>query len=151
LRNTIIHELLSYLDEVLTRLEERRSVTLEEYVADWDIQQVIERGLHRSIQACIDIGARIIAQQDFRHAEGYHEIFDILASEGVIPFSFLPRIHEMIGLRNALVHEYRRIEHSEVFRHLQESLPILREFANYVRCFYQRFDSTNKKDRKEIW
>lgn len=141
MRNTVVNELLSHLDEVLTRLEEYRSVTFEEYIENWDMQQIIERGLHRSIQACIDIGARIIAQHGFRHAEGYHEIFDILASESVIPSSFLSQIHEMIGLRNALVHEYRRIEHSEVFRHLQESLSILRKFASHVRCFYQKTKS----------
>ncbi|HIE28635.1 TPA: DUF86 domain-containing protein [Candidatus Poribacteria bacterium] len=73
MRNSVVKELISHLDEVLTRLEERRSV--------------------------------------------------------------LPRIHEMVGLRNALVHEYRRIEHPEVFRHLQESLPILREFASLCSLF----------------
>lgn len=138
MRNSIVNELISHLNEVLTRLEGHRSIELDEYLTDWDKQQIVERGLHRSVQACIDIGARIIAQHDFKHAEGYHKIFDILASQGVLPNSFLPKIHEMVGLRNALVHEYRRIEHSEVFRHLQESLSILRNFANYIHCFYRK-------------
>jgi len=38
-------------------------------------------------------------------------------------------MHEMVGLGNALVHEYRVIRPREVYRNLQERLGTLEEFA----------------------
>jgi uncharacterized protein YutE (UPF0331/DUF86 family) len=127
---------LEHLHDVLSRLEGYRSIDFDQYVANWELQQVIERSLQRAIQACIDIGARIIAQHGFRTARSYHDIFDVLVERGVIPSEMLPFMHEMVGLRNVLVHEYHRVEHSEIYRHLQESLPDLRRFAAHVVEFY---------------
>ena len=98
--NEIVSQLLEHLHEVLSRLESYRPVPFERYVTDWELQQVVERSLQRAIQACLDIGARIIAQHGFRAAQSYRDIFDVLVERGVIPGDLLPFLHELVGLRN---------------------------------------------------
>lgn len=137
-KNAIVKDLLEVIDREVSRLMQKQGVALEDYLEDWEIQHIVERGLQEAIQACIDIGARIIAQNNFPKADDYHGILDILSQQKVIPRTFLKPMKEMVGLRNALVHEYRRIKHEEVHRHLQESLAIIQEFADYILKFLQK-------------
>ena len=120
------------MEEELILLRRKRRVSLDEYRGDIELQHIVERALQNAIQACIDIGARIISKELFRRAESYHDIFDVLRQEGVISPGLADKMHEMVGLRNALVHEYRVIRHDEVHRHLQESLEVLEEFAREI-------------------
>lgn len=113
-------------------MRRKQESSLDEYLGDIELQHIVERSLQNAIQACIDIGARIISKRLFRRAESYHDIFDVLAQEKVISSDLADRMHEMVGLRNALVHEYRTIRHEEVYRHLQESPEVLEEFAREI-------------------
>ncbi|RKY00864.1 hypothetical protein DRP77_10705 [Candidatus Poribacteria bacterium] len=135
LQNRIVEELIGLIEEELALLRRKQSVSLEEYLGDVELQHVVERALQKAIQACIDIGARIISRLCLRRAESYHDIFDVLWQEGVIPLKLRDKMHEMVGLRNVLVREYRVIDPREIHRHLRESLGTLEEFASHIARF----------------
>ncbi len=132
LQNQIVKELIGRIEAELALLRSKQKVSFEAYLSDWELQHIVERALQNVIQACIDIGARVISQRPFRKAEGYHDIFDILSQQKIIPSDLRDRMHEMVGLRNALVHEYRMIEHREVYRHFQGSLKRFEEFVRNI-------------------
>jgi uncharacterized protein YutE (UPF0331/DUF86 family) len=132
LQNQIIEELIGLIEPELVLLRSKQEVSFEGYLSDVELQHIAERALQNAIQACIGIGARIISKMSFRKAEGYHDIFDILSQQKIIPADLRDRMHEMVGLRNALVHEYRVIEHSEVYSHFQGSLNVLEEFVRKI-------------------
>jgi len=132
LQNHILHELIGLVEAELALLRKKQAISLDEYLGDWELQHVVERALQNAIQACIDMGARVISTMSFRKAESYHDIFDVLWEQGIIPQDLRDRMHEMVGLRNALVHEYRVIRPREVYRHLQESLEVLEGFARKI-------------------
>lgn len=137
IENEIVRNLIQIIEEGISHLKEQQKMTYEEYARDWRAQDVVEREFQKTIQACIDIGARLIALRSFRRADDYHEIFVILSQEGVIPYNFVEQMKEMVGFRNVLVHEYRRIRTEEVYRHLQESLSIFEKFTNHVVTFWE--------------
>lgn len=132
LQNQIVKELIGMIEGELVLLRSKQEVSFEAYLNDWELQHIVERALQNAIQACIDIGARIISQMPFRKAESYHDIFDILSQQKIVPSDLRDSMHEMVGLRNALVHEYRGIEHREVYRHFQGSLKLLEQFAGKI-------------------
>lgn len=132
LQKQIIEELIGLIEAELVLLRSKQEVSFEEYLSDVELQHIAERALQNAIQACIDIGARIISKMSFRKAESYHDIFDILSQQKIIPCDLRDRMHEMVGLRNALVHEYRVIEHSEVYSQFQGSLNVLEEFVRKI-------------------
>jgi len=138
IEDEVICNLLEIINTGVERLKGQQKLPFEEYVRNWKVQDVVERELQKSIQACIDIGARLIAQKGFRKAEDYHGVFEILSQEGVIPWEFAEKMKEMVGLRNVLVHEYRRIRSEEIYRHLQESLCVFEEFINHIVSFLEK-------------
>ena len=135
IENTKLRELLETLDTETSYLKQKQSISLEDYLSSWEIQHIVERAFEQAIQACIDISARLISIKKLPTADDYHGIFDVLLQQNIIPSEFLKRMHQMIGFRNALVHEYRHIKHEEVYRHLQENLSLFPEFAAHIIKF----------------
>jgi len=129
--NKVIEELLKIVEDAVIRLRKKQGLLLEEYLTNWEEQDIVEREFQRAIQGCIDIGARIIAKERLRKPDDYHGIFDILLEEKLLGEDLAKRMKEMIGFGNAMIHEYRYIRHEEVFRHLKESLDI---FGDFARC-----------------
>lgn len=129
MQNSIIQELIGLVKAELALLRKKQAASVDEYLRDWELQHIVERAFQNAIQACIDMGARVISVMSFRKAESYHDVIDVLWEGGVISGDLRERMHEMVGLRNALVHEYRVIRPREVYRNLQESLGTLEEFA----------------------
>ena len=137
IENEVIEDLLKRLKGSVDRLVKKRKVTLDEYLEDWEIQDVVEREFLKATQACIDIGARIISQKGFQKVDDYHGIFEVLCQEGLWPSEFTTRMKELVGLRNVLVHEYRHIDPEEVHRHLRESLEVFQEYAQHIVNFLE--------------
>jgi uncharacterized protein YutE (UPF0331/DUF86 family) len=131
-RNNVIEELLKIVRTELSLLEKKRKIEKLHYVRDVETQHVVERAFQQSIQACIDIGARIVALKNLKTPDTYHDIFAVLEDRKLISKELANRMNELVGLRNVLVHEYRWIRHDEVYRHLQESPSVLKKFLKCV-------------------
>ena len=127
--NSKLTEVLAHLRAAVGNLESKQALSLDEYLGDWQTRDIIEREIEKAVQCCVDIGARLIALRGWRRAGNNHEILDILAENGVIGTELARRVKQLVGLRNVLAHEYRRIRNEEVHRHLLASPAVLREFA----------------------
>ena len=134
-QNKIIESLLETCRKEANLLKSKQGFSLSSYLSDVELQHVVERALQNAIQACIDIGRRIISQHRYPAPEDYHGVFEVLFQKKVISEDLYGKMNEMVGLRNALVHEYRLIRSEEIYRHLQESLPIFEDFAKSVVKF----------------
>ena len=126
--NEKIRHFLDTLEKMIHILQEKQITALEDYKKNVELQLVVERALHQSIQSCIDIGARIIATKKFRGADDYCDIFEVLKNEDVIDNELCKKMIDLARFRNILVHEYFRIDPEKVYLHLQENLNVLKEF-----------------------
>jgi len=133
--NGKIAEILDHLDQTTCRLRAKAVVSLQEYLSQWELRDVIEREMEKAVQCCTDAGARLIALRGFRRARDNHDIFDVLAEQGVLPRPLAARLRELVGLRNLLAHEYRRIEDEKVFRHFQDCPALCEQFARAVATY----------------
>lgn len=133
LQNEIIKELMELIEAEINLLKKKKNVPLDDYLNCWELQHIVERAFQNAIQACIDIGARIISKLSCKKPDSYHGIFDVLYQQNIISKALLPKMHELVGFRNALVHEYRVIDSKEVYRHLQQSLEIFEEFIKSIK------------------
>ena len=130
--NSKIGEILSHLRTTIANLESKQAVPLEDYLSNWETRDIVERELEKATQCCIDIGARLVSLRGWRSASDNHEVFDVLAENGVIHTELARRSKQLVGLRNVLAHEYRSIRNDEVHRLLLACPPLLREFAASV-------------------
>lgn len=73
---------MKLLNEYVNDLVELQTVDFETYVENKLIRRTVERTLHLAVEACLDIGQHIIAQEGFRMPEDNKDVFVVLSEEG---------------------------------------------------------------------
>jgi len=133
--NAVLKNLIDIIKTETSLLKEKQGIGLQDYIGDIELQHIVERAFINAIQAIIDIARRIISTKNLPVPDDYFGAFEILYRKKVITWDCLQKMKEMVGFRNALVHEYRLIRHEEVYRHLQESIGIFHDFLSCLVGF----------------
>lgn len=123
---------LESLREYVGYLKEYQRCTIEDLKRDPTLRGAVERYLHLSAECVIDIAEIMISEFGLRKPEEYRESIDILGEAGIIPDEFAHYFSPVAGFRNILVHEYAKIDLSEVHRHLQKDLGDFEKFSKYI-------------------
>ncbi len=129
---TVIQKILQSLNDSLDHLKSKQGITFAKYKNDKDLQAVIERRLETSIQACIDIGNHIVAQDNLGRPDTYGAIFTLLAEHHIISNELEKTLKKMAGFRNVLIHEYREIIVEKVYQVFNQHLNDFYAFAQAV-------------------
>lgn len=138
--NDIILERLTFLrNEVDYLKHERDRLRLfKDYVDNVRLKRAVERSLQISVEACLDIGRRIIAVKGFRYPEDNKDVFQVLSAEGIISSEVLPALTDMARFRNLIVHDYARIDDARVYSILKKHLTNFDTFARSVVGYIER-------------
>jgi len=129
--NEIIRRKLSVIIENIGALKPIASMNREEYGADIYKRKATERLLQELIEAAVDINTHIIVATGHQVPDYYFESFMEMGEIGAIPADLAARLAPSSGLRNRLVHEYDRLDHSMVLAAvtMEENL-----YASYVKA-----------------
>lgn len=133
----IITTRLSKIKEAVKLFDFIDTVSKEDFAKNPDNFLKAERLLEIIVQSMIDIGTHIIASKSLKKAEDYHEVFDILVDAGVFPEEFSESLHNLVGLRNLLTHEYLKIDHSRLYENLIKNKKDFGLFCNYIVRFIE--------------
>jgi uncharacterized protein YutE (UPF0331/DUF86 family) len=112
-------------------LSEHVSGGREAYLGNRSLQREVERALEVSIQACIDIGAHLVAVWGLGAADDYADVFERLSRDEELDRDLADRMKEAAGQRNMLVHVYIEIDHAVICDKLSE-VGDLRTFARWA-------------------
>ena len=134
----VVEARLKLLAEYTNDLRELQSVNLEEYQENKLVRKAVERTLHTAIEACLDIGHHIIAQEGFRSPEENKDVFVVLGEEGVLSHTLASRLVDMARFRNLLVHEYTHLDNTVVYGILKRRLSDFDEFAQAIAAYRLR-------------
>jgi len=118
-------------------LRKLRPLTYDEFAREHVLIGSAERDFQVAIQAALDIGSIILADQAVWVPRGYKDIFPKLAEIGVLPDDFAQTLIGMAKFRNVLVHLYLEVDLELVYRYLQENLDDFGTFARYVSEWLQ--------------
>ncbi len=129
---------LAELRIYVEKLEELRSLSLEEIRSSMHKAWAVEHGLLLSIQLIIDIGNHLLASVGDICIENYIDVFDELGSQGIIPKDFTAKIRGMAGFRNLLIHEYTKVDLERVYEVLQTRLEDFKEFSCHIRDYLDK-------------
>jgi len=108
----------SRVEDHLRRIQEKRSVTSDEFLADLDRQESILFNLQMAIQNCIDIAAHIISDEELGVAGSTNEMFYMLQENGYLAPELAEKMIAAVGFRNLIVHEYGNVDLKKVFEGL---------------------------------
>lgn len=123
---------LESLQEYVGYLKGYQGCTIDELKRDPTLRGAVERYLHLSAECIIDIAEIMISELNLRKPEEYKESIDILGKAGIIPDEFAFYFSPVAGFRNILVHEYAKIDLTEVHRHLQKDIGDFEKFSKYI-------------------
>jgi uncharacterized protein YutE (UPF0331/DUF86 family) len=131
-KKAVIYERLKLLNEYIGDLQQLQPVSFDTYQENKLIRRTVERTLHLAVEACLDIGQHLIAQEGYRTPRNNKEVFQILHEEGIFSADLLDRLMAMAGFRNLIVHDYAHIDDAAVFGILRNRLGDFTAFAQAV-------------------
>lgn len=137
LEKEVLQRKLSVIIENLEALEPVRNMSREEYIQDLYKRKAAERLLQELIEAAIDINTHIIVNAGGTIPDDYYTTFTGLRELKIIPSELAEKLAPSAGLRNRLVHEYDRLEHSLVLEAVKMAKTLypeyIREISNYIK------------------
>ncbi|OGM14742.1 hypothetical protein A3D84_00370 [Candidatus Woesebacteria bacterium RIFCSPHIGHO2_02_FULL_42_20] len=105
-----------------------------------------EHNLQVAIQACLDIANHIVASLGFsREFDKNSEVFYELAQEDILPGDFADKMISMTGYRNVLVHGYLNVKKGITYDNIQNRLPDLAQFAQYIEKFLEKYEKNKTR------
>ncbi len=136
MKNEILSK-LELLGEYLKILRGYQRHSLEELKTDVTLKGAVERYMEVSLECCLDVGEMIISKERARKPESYREVIEILGEIGVLPADFAEKFAPVAGLRNILVHMYAKVDIEKIYKHLQNNLEDINEFAKFVAKYLE--------------
>lgn len=120
---------LVYLEQVLEELKSYQTLTEEEFFANKVHLPAVERQLQIAIESVIDCSRMFVTLKGWRRVRSEEDAFLILVQHGVLDAKLSERLLEAKKFRNVLVHLYAEVDPQRVYRHLQNDLKDLVDFA----------------------
>ena len=132
LDSDVVRSRCAEIEESLARLEAFRAMTLEQFLADRDAQDIACYRLLVSIEAALALCYHTTARRLRQTPEDNAACFDVLRVAGVIDEALSERLRHMARFRNLLVHMYWKIDYEKVHSVVQHSLDDLRMFSRAI-------------------
>jgi uncharacterized protein YutE (UPF0331/DUF86 family) len=127
-----IRSKIAFIEKNVRRLKGIGQVPVEDFTEESVHYHAAVRLLQVSIEAMIDTGNHIVAQERLGVPKTYGEVFELLASAGIIPEDFAATARKMVKFRNRAVHIYSDMDEREVFNILQNNLNDFSLFISYI-------------------
>ncbi|TEU13157.1 MAG: DUF86 domain-containing protein [Anaerolineales bacterium] len=134
----VIQQRLGALEEFVSRLEEMRSRSLEEWREDVVARCATERALEVAIQRVLNIATHILTADFAIPADDYAGVIRALGKAGVLPADFAERFTAIVGFRNVLTELHVEVDPVKVYEHLQRDPDDIRFFARCIVEYLER-------------
>ena len=129
----IVKRKMAIILENLKALDPINNMTKEQYAKDLYKRKAAERLLQELIEAAIDINIYIIVQTGNTVPDDYYESFIKVGELNIISADLAEKLAPSAGLRNRLVHEYDRLEHSMILKAVGMAEELYPKFIKEVR------------------
>ena len=126
------------IEKTLVCLED--ILTLFNNHSKWDSiieKKALERIVHISIEAILDVGNDMIDGFIMRDPGSYEDIIDILEDEKVVISEHAIRLKNIVKLRKDLVQDYLEINHNEISLAMTENIAAINLFSTSVRTYLE--------------
>lgn len=128
----VIKKRINQLSTSLNKIERFKDISLEEFLRDDIIQDVVEYNLFIAINMMIDIATHIVVDNNMGNPETLVGAFDILNNHKYLSGDETKTYRNMVGLRNILSHEYISIDKNIIYDILKNNLVDIKRFIIFV-------------------
>ncbi|MGO1470371.1 MAG: type VII toxin-antitoxin system HepT family RNase toxin [Tissierella sp.] len=128
----VVKKRLNQLSTSLNKMERFKDISLDEFLKDDIVQDVVEYNLFIAINMMIDIATYIVVDNNIGSPETLGGAFDILNKEKYLTDKETKIYRNMVGLRNILSHEYVNINKNIIYEILKNNLIDIKGFIIFV-------------------
>lgn len=128
----VVDARLAHLRKRLGYLRGKAGVPRSRFLNDVTLQLAVQHAPQEAIEACLDIGRRLLVDAGQVAPNTNRDVFLALSPIGVIPASAPQKLADMAGFRNILVHGYEEVDLDRVHAALTHDLDDLERFARAV-------------------
>ena len=136
-----VTEHLQRLVQYLNQLDDIKKTPESDFIENSLLIAATERYLQLAIEACINIGNRILSLEQFnkpvRAPESYSDIFIQLERIGMLDKTLSESLINMAKFRNRLVHLYWDVDPVMLYNYLNDNLDDIHSFISHVNRFYR--------------
>ena len=130
-RFELIRQKVQFIEENISKLESLKSLTPEQFAADYRNIETSKHLLQVSIEAMADMANHIIARNRWGIPAKSADSFRILREHNYFTEQEEELFATMIKFRNRVVHLYQNIGNDELYNILQENLG---DFTLFIRA-----------------
>ena len=117
-----------------TCVQELRSLARPELIRrDVREERFVEHTLQIAIQAALDVASHVVSDERLGEPETNQGLVDLLLKRGWLDDSLAPKLRDMAGFRNVIVHGYQDVDLGIVEDVLANHLDDLLEFVRSIR------------------
>ena len=131
----VVKKRLNQLTTSLNKIERFKDISLDEFLKDDIVQDVVEYNLFIAINMMIDIATHIVVDNNIGSPETLGGAFDILNKEKYLTDEKAKIYKNMVGLRNILSHEYVDINKKLIYEIFKNNLIDIKKFIIFVELF----------------
>lgn len=128
----VIKKKLSQLSRSLKKVENYQDLSLEEFLNDDIVQDVVEYNLFIAVNMIIDLATHIVVKNNMGLPETLGEAFTILHKEKYLSEEDCQTYKKMVGLRNLLSHEYVSIDKNLIYSIMKNNLIDIKKFIVFI-------------------
>ncbi len=122
----------------LTRIEQRLPINEDEFLLDYDAQDVVVLNISRAVQLSVDIATHMLSSGNESVPKSMADSFTKLHRQGVISELIAEKMKKSVGYRNVAVHSYDDIDLSITYAiakdHLQDFREFIKEISKTQNC-----------------
>lgn len=134
----LIEKKMRNIAEYIGELEPILEIGNREIVEEKVKLRTIERLIQLIVDTAVDINEHIISEEKFTAADDYQSTFLALGEKGILPETFAKKIAPSVGLRNAVVHQYEKIDLDRMLDAIRLNIADYREYIKLIGQFLKR-------------
>lgn len=134
-RVTRIVEKAEFIEECLSILVSKQSVSRTQYRQDAELRDIVERRFEKVTQATIDIGRMLLKERSESTPEANAAVMVALDDAGVLTTETAAQMAQAATFGNVLAHEYGDVLDNDIVYDALQNLDRYRAFLHEVRDY----------------
>ncbi|TDO95171.1 uncharacterized protein YutE (UPF0331/DUF86 family) [Halanaerobium saccharolyticum] len=123
---------IKHLEDNINYLKKIENFDQKTFSSDQDVYYRFERALHLAVEAVLDLGNRLIADQNLGTPDSNRDIFRVLFKNKVINEDLKESLVKMAGFRNILVHDYLELDRELEYEIIKNNIDDIKEFMQVI-------------------
>ena len=129
---------ISLLQRNLSYLKTIASISLDEFLGNFEKQLACRYTIQESVQICIDIAFHLCIVNKFGEPTNYKDSFKILSQNQILSDQLSIKMQNWVGVRNLVSHIYEEVDDSRIYSFIIEDLHDFDEFISTLNQLQKR-------------